>query len=233
MITHYGEPVSQQTTTARGVPNTTHPRRQEVVAPLGTATTGHLSIASGVNGLALSGDGTLPDLLQARFEGQIPDTSCRDGVVTIRYPRFSLTSWMSGLLEPTSTATIVLNGSIPWCIEIDGGVAALAADLTGVRLDRLRVGGGVSRAALLLPRPSGAVPVRFGGGVSELLILRPLTVPARLRVRGGASGLSFDQQQAGAVSGEIHWQSVEFDGAHDYYEIEVAGGARDLTIDAV
>jgi hypothetical protein len=231
MTIHHDEPLTQPVAMVWR-PLDAGPRRgREVTAPLGTAGTGHLAIASDVNGLALSGDGSMPDLLQARFEGQIPETSCGNGLVTIRYPRFSVTNWISGPFRPTSTAAIVLNGSIPWRIEIEGGVAALASDLRGVRLSDLCVGGGASRSALLLPHPSGAVPVRFGGGVSQLTIHRPHIVPVRLTVRGGAVCLALDRQHAGAIGGVIRWESDDFDGARDFYEIEIDGGARELTID--
>ena len=49
-------------------------------------------------------------------------------------------------------------------------------------------------------------------------------------LKGGASRLNFDEQSFDAVGGKVRLQSPGFDGAADRYEIEVSGGASEVTI---
>ena len=48
----------------------------------------------------------------------------------------------------------------------------------------------------------------------------------------GVSKLAFDEQRFGAVGGETHLQTPDYEGAADRYDIEVSGGASKLTVDA-
>ena len=202
-------------------------------APLAAATTGRLVFVPGASQVTIGADPALPDLYRARFDGEAPHVRAENGVLTICYPRHSIVDWVRDALRPNDRAArIVLNGTIPWRIEVDGGVSRLSADLRRLQLEALAIGGGASRVVLTLPRPTGVVPVRIGGGASNVAIHRPAGVAARLRVRGGATDLTFDDQEAGAVGGEVRWQSPGFAGAGDRYEIEVGGGASDLMIDA-
>jgi hypothetical protein len=51
-------------------------------------------------------------------------------------------------------------------------------------------------------------------------------------VRGGASNLTLDEQHLGAVGGETGLESSGYADATDRYDIEVYGGANNLTIEA-
>jgi len=73
------------------------------------------------------------------------------------------------------------------------------------------------------------VHVRFEGGASKVTLLHP-QVAAVLRVAGGASRLAFDGQRYGAVGGETRLESPGAGDAADRYEIEVGGGASELTV---
>ena len=49
-------------------------------------------------------------------------------------------------------------------------------------------------------------------------------------MKGGAATLAFDEQSFDAVGGKVRLQSTGYEGAHDRYEIEVSGGASEVTI---
>ena len=205
----------------------------DFAAPLDTATGGRLDFVPGASRVTIVGEAAMADLCRARFEGEAPDVRAAAGVVTLRYPRHSLGGLVRDLLRRDSdAATIALNGTIPWHVETAGGASRLTADLRALRLQRFRIVGGASRVMLTLPRPSGVVPIRIDGGASHLTIHRPAGVAARLRIRSGASGLTVDGQAMGAVGGEVRWQSPDDAIAADRYEIEIAGGATDLTVAA-
>jgi len=68
------------------------------------------------------------------------------------------------------------------------------------------------------------------GGVAWLRVRRPESVPARVRVTGGAAGLTLDRQRLGAVGGE---SAIETPGyAHDQprVDVEITGGAANVEV---
>ena len=125
---------------------------------------------------------------------------------------------------------VALNAAVPWEVEVRGGASEVDADLSGLGLSSFVLKGGISDLDLTLPEPSGVVPIRLSGGVSKVGIRRPAGVKARLSMKGGASKLTFDEQSFDAVGGKIRLQSSGYDEASDRYEIEVSGGASEVTI---
>ena len=217
----YNYPVSGGNTTQRAANQGDGP----LAAPLGSITGGRLEFVRGASNVTIHTDHATADLYHARSEGPEPTVRAEGGVVTITYPRtFHPFDWRKRTMEVT------LNGSILWEIRIRGGASRLDADLSGLRLGAFEVAGGASRVELRLPKPSGTVRLRIGGGASNVIICRPEDVAARVRVGGGATKLSLDEQHLGAIGGETRLESPEYATAVDRYEIEVTGGANNLTV---
>ena len=76
----------------------------------------------------------------------------------------------------------------------------------------------------------GAVPVRVSGGAYKTSIRRPAGTEARLDAKSGAATLTFDKQSYDALGGRVRLQSPGYDGAPDRYEVEVSGGASEISI---
>jgi hypothetical protein len=204
----------------------------DVVVPLAATTVGQLQIVPGASRVVIGADPALPELCRIAFAGKAPRVETGVGMVILRYPRHSLVGLVKEFLDDEHLAAyIVLNGSIPWQISVDGGASRLSADLSDGRLAALDIGGGASEVDLALPQPADVVPLRIGGGASRLTTHRPQGVAARLRVHGGASQLTFDAQHAAAIGGEIRWQTPNAEDAGDRYDVEVTGGARQYTLD--
>lgn len=199
--------------------------RNEISAPLGSATNGRLEFVHGAADVAIRSDAGMEDLYRARFEGSAPEVEVHGGTVTVRYPRrFGL----SGLRRQAGEFT--LNASIPWRVKVGGGLSELDADLGGIRLDSFEVGGGVSRVELTLDEPSGTVPVRIDGGASNVTIRRPEGVAASVLVAGGTSKLALDDQHLGGVGGKTRLESSGYAHATDRYEISITSGASDVAV---
>ena len=208
-----------------------YPDRQDFVAPLGSATSGRLVFAQGISRVHLRGEPSTDDLFHAHFEGAIPNVRVHGNSVTIQYPRYSPFDWLRYALSwGQQDGEVVLNGAIPWDIEVHGGASGIEADLDTLQLRSLDVGGGVSSINLLLARPVGIVPIRIHGGASKLSLRRPKGVAVRVHVRGGVSALALDDQFFGAVGGETRWESPEYKQATDAYDIVVSGGASNLSL---
>ena len=178
--------------------------------------------------VTLGTDPSLAELYHARYEGSPPRVRERGGVITIEYgPRFRFADW------GRQAADIRLNPSVGWRIEGPRGLVGLRADLSGARLLGIEVEHAVADAELTLARPAGPVQLWFRGGAREVTIHRPAGTAARVRVTGGSSGLTFDEQTYKAVAGEAAWQTSDFDEASDRYDIAFARGVRNVVVDTL
>jgi hypothetical protein len=205
---------------------------RDFAALLGSVTSGRLEVVRGVSRATIHVDPSMRDLYRAHFEGPVPGVSVQWGTVTIKYRRFSLSDWVRyALFWDRHMAEITLNGSIPWQIEIRGGVSDLTADLSGLQLSSLEVRGGASEIVATLPQPSGTVSVRVSGGASNVTLHRPVGIAARVHVSHGASKLTLDEQHFGAIGGDVRLETPDYHSTVDRYTIDVLAGASNLTID--
>ena len=216
-----------------GVAGRTAPKGQSndyFAAPLGSLSSGHLLFVSGTSNVTIYADPLMEDLYRARFKGQVPIVRVKGGTVSIvdtRFPRFGPRDfWLERPVE------VALNATITWHIEVRGSTSRLTADLHEVQLGSIKLAGGASRTEIMLPRPSATVSVHILGGASNVTIHRPEGVAARAHVVGGATNLTFDEKHFGAIGGEVNLQSPDYDDAANRYDIEVTGGANNLTIGA-
>jgi DNA-binding MarR family transcriptional regulator len=194
----------------------------EHAAPVGGLREARLLFRSGASDLTLGGDAGLSELYRARFEGAVPQVRLRDGVVTVQY--------RGGLLDfRRRKADLILNGSVSWDLEFQGGLSSMDARLTDVLVRSIEITGGASKVDIRLGRPDGIVPIKIRGGASELRIRRPSNSAARLSVEGGATRLELDGQKVGGTSGAT-LESTGAAKATDAYAISVVGGVSKLSV---
>lgn len=194
-------------------------------APRGDTTAGRLAFSAGVAQVTIDGDAPPGDLYRAHFDGPVPEIRVQDGTVAVRYRRFSL---FEG--RPRGSR-FSLSSSIPWDLEVQGGVAKFSADLRSLTLRSFLLKGGGSELEIDLPAPAGVVPLRISGGVSRLTVRRPAGTALTLQISGGASRLAMDGQEFGAMGGPIRLQSREHQEGGDHYSLEITGGASRLTVE--
>ena len=207
-------------------------------APVGGVTSGRLVFLSGAPRISVRGDAALTELCRAKFEGPVPRMRVRDGVVTVSYPRFGWFDWRAQIAGQTieasahwrkDTGEIALNCAIPWSIELRGGVSQWSADLRTVRLAAFELKGGASKVDLILPKPTGIVPIRIGGGISRVSIERPSGTAMSLSIHGGAGQLVVDTEVYRSA-GHLSIKTPGAETAADRYDIEVSGGASKMLI---
>jgi len=196
----------------------------ELRAPLGSATRGRLEITNGVAGMTLRANPAMAELCAGRFQGKPPTMQVEGGTVriTLRHKRVQLR---------THTADLALSPRVPWDVDISSGVWRLRADLRGLRVGSFAASGGAADMTLLLPAPEGTVPVRLSGGAHKLTIRRPPGVAARVRVGTGVRRLTLDTLHLGSADGETRWETPDFEAASGRYDVEIDGGANQLTFD--
>ena len=207
-------------------------------APVGAVTIGRLVFLSGAPRIGVRGDPTLTELYRAKFAGPVPRMRVRGGVVTVTYPRFGWFDWRAQIagqkIEASAhwrkdTGEIALNCTIPWSIELRGGVSQWSADLRTVRLAAFELKGGASKVDLILPKPTGIVPIRIGGGISRVSIERPSGTAMSLSIHGGAGELVVDTEVYRST-GHLSIKTPDAESAADRYDIEVSGGASKMLI---
>jgi hypothetical protein len=170
----------------------------------------------------------MPDLYRAHFTGRKPAVRVHDGTVTIRYHRGLFLDWLGAPREPL--AAIALSGSLPWELEFHGGVSRLTADLRGLRLLSVDLLGGASHVTMSLPRPVGTVFIHIAGGVSDIILQRPVGVAVRALISGSSSDLRLDDRYIGASPRSVRWQTPDYERAGGRYDISIAGSASRLAI---
>jgi len=124
-----------------------------------------------------------------------------------------------------------LNSTIPWKIAIDGGASTDTLNLTSVHVTSIELNAGASREDITLGVPSGTVPITVNGGAATVNVHRPKGVAVSATVSGGAANLTFDGRQSHAI-GTVTAKTSDYDSASDRYQIQVSGGASNVTVDA-
>jgi DNA-binding MarR family transcriptional regulator len=195
----------------------------EHAAPLGGLKAARLMFRSGAQELRLRSGRSPVDLYRARFDGATPHVRVRDGRVLVQYRGIPF-DWRKRV------ATINLNTTIPWAVEIVGGVVRVEADLREVDLQRFDLTGGSERLQLELGHPKAEVPIHVIGGVKTLRLERPTGSALSLVVQGGAGRIEFDGQTLGRKGGEITLTSRGWSGAGDRFGLKVVGGAKSIEI---
>jgi len=194
-------------------------------APLGSVRSGRLVFANGASRLTLRASSGMEELYRSSFEGPPPRVEVKDGTVTFRRSR------RFALFDPRRhSEEVTLSTAVPWRIEIRGGASEVNAHLDGLDLSELEIRGGASAFRVELPEPSGEVPVRLSGGASEIVVRRPPGVAARVRLKGWASQLTFDDRTYGGVGNDLRLQSPGYEDAAGRYNVEVYGSASDITL---
>jgi DNA-binding MarR family transcriptional regulator len=195
-------------------------------APLGAIDQARLLLRSGGWNLSITGSAPRMELFRARFEGSLPRVRVRDGTVVVAY--------RSGMREifdwRKRGATISLNPTIPWIVEVHGGMSKAGADLSAIELRAFELSGGADRIRLGLGAPSGIVPVRLSGGANDLRVECPRDVAVRLRLTGGANRVELDEQRILGSASDVTLESAGASHAEARFDIEVSGGTNKVTV---
>jgi DNA-binding MarR family transcriptional regulator len=206
--------------------HTATPGAEELSEPLARHKLGRFEIARGATNLTLESCAG-EQLYRAHYAGPPPRVRTEGGHIVLQYKQgaFGLFSARKYALQ------IALNEAIPWELVLRGGASKVAANLKELKLKSFELRGGASHVTLELPPPSRTVPVRVSGGSSHLKLVRPRHTPVRVQVTGGVSHLSIDKLELGAVGGTARWESPDYEASKDRFEIQISGGASQLSIE--
>ena len=192
-------------------------------APLSGLTSARLFIRTGLSEVRLRSGAPAGELYRAEFQGATPQVRLRDGRVIVQYRGLPF-DWRK------RKATFGLNTTIPWSIEIVGGVGRVEADLRSVDVSKFELTGGTETFQLELGTPRGETGVRIVGGARTIRLERPSTVPVRLSLHGGTGQVLLDGTSLGEKGGKATMGSPGWDRAKDRYNVEVVGGSKSIEI---
>ncbi|MHB8631337.1 MAG: LiaF transmembrane domain-containing protein, partial [Candidatus Limnocylindria bacterium] len=84
-----------------------------------------------------------------------------------------------------SDVVVTVANDLPVSLEVNAGAGEFVMDLRDVRTTDAHLSVGASSTTVILPRPTGDVPIELDGGASSVSIVIPSDVEARISVSGG------------------------------------------------
>lgn len=191
-----------------------------------------LTISSGLAHACIVIDPAAPDLLAIECgDGPRPRIRLAGGELALTWRR-SFGDWLRDVFTPgRGDVTIVLHPAVEWTVAIRGGLSGVELDLSAGTLARIDIAGGCSHVLLDLPPPAAVVPIRISGGASHLGIRRPAETGVGLGVAGGIAMLRLDDRSLDAIGGAAQLDTGDVTRGVPHYELTIAGGASDLSIE--
>jgi hypothetical protein len=196
-----------------------------VTAGRGGLDTADLELASGVTTLVLhSGDigGALYRAVTPPGAGVLPAAVVSGGHVVVQLRS-------SGTGGP-SVLDVTLSSAVAWTVHEDGGATEATVDMSAGGLAVLDFAAGIARIDATLPRPSGTVVVRLGGGASEFTVHVPAGVPTRVAFDGGAGSATVDGTVHTGIAGGTSYAPNGWDAASDRVDVDNTAGVSTFTL---
>ena len=145
----------------------------------------------------------------------------------------------NGFLHPVDNGDIQIRlaSDVPTSLTLNVGAGEFDVDLSDVRVSDARVNVGASSLRFVLPKPTGDVSIRLNGGASNIVIVVPDGVDARVATTGGLLSLRSDNTRLGSGGGTggcvACGSSVETSGygsAHDRVTVTISAGASSIVV---
>jgi hypothetical protein len=198
-----------------------------VSLPRGSTTTAGLDLESGVSAVDITTadlHGGLMTAITPGNAGIVPSlTTGANGIVRVDVPHAAGGGGPSKLV-------VVLDRSVTWSVFLDGGASTERIDLRGANANVVDLGAGVSRATVMLPRPTGTDLLRMTGGASKLVIGVPKGSPTRVHVKGGASSVQIGPVSHTGVGAPATYDSHGYAGATNRIDLEIESGVSALVV---
>lgn len=185
----------------------------------------------GAANITMTGAGIGDDMFRAHIEytGRKPDVSFDNSSGDLRISQSSTPGFF--FQNRRFVLNLQLNPSVTWKIAVNSGSSTDTFNLSGVHVAGIDMNTGASREDITVGAPSGTVPISFNGGALTVNVHRPQGAAASVTVSGGAVSLSFDGRQSHAV-GTLTARTSDYDSATNRYQVQVNGGASNVTVDA-
>lgn len=116
------------------------------------------------------------------------------------------------------TMAVKVSSDVPMTIRLESGAGEFSLDLREVKATDVRIETGASSLTLILPKPTGDVPVRIQAGASSIVIEVPPGVEAKVSTSGGL------------VSASGRTETPGYAAATDRVTVSVQAGASSIAV---
>jgi hypothetical protein len=210
----------------------------DVSAPRGDATAMSLTLNGGAT-RSYHVTGGASQLVEAHSAN--PDLRLRVSRSSSGRPDVRLDQSSGGFFHPVPIAAgdieIRLASDVPASLTINVGAGEFDVDLSDVRVSDAKVNVGASSMRFVVPKPSGDVAIRMNGGASNIVLVVPDGVEARIATTGGLLSLRSDNTRVGSGGGiggcVACGSSIETSGygaAHDRVTLTISAGASSIVV---
>jgi hypothetical protein len=127
-----------------------------------------------------------------------------------------------------SLIAVRVPSDLPLSLTMNAGAGEFTLDLHDVKTTDARLNVGASSTTIVLPRPTGEVPIRVDGGASSLVLELPSDVEARITVSGGLMSLNTTNPRLSKTGNTV--ETVGYATAQDRVTVTVNGGASSVAI---
>ena len=156
------------------------PVAQAVSIERGTSTTATMRFQVGAGRFELSGGAT------ALLEASSQNADLRERVTrTGGRADVRLEQEFHGFTGLDRAVSAKVASDVPMTIRLESGAGEFTLDLREVKATDVRVDTGAAELTVILPKPTGNVPVTIHAGASSIIIEVPAGVEAKVTVKGG------------------------------------------------
>jgi hypothetical protein len=207
---------------------------QSLELPLEGASRAKVLIRFGAGRLTLAGGAGAGSIVEGSFRGGVEHSLNRSGNelgLELRVPSdfflnfVSPWTWWTG---PRLEWDARLNETVPLDVDIETGASDSRLDLSGLRVEKLRLSSGASSVEVTMPSAVGHTEARIESGAASLTIRVPAGVAARIEMESGLASASVDAARFPKV-GKIY-QSSDFDTAASRLDLHVEAGVASVDI---
>jgi hypothetical protein len=207
---------------------------ENVSVPLQGAARADVRIRHGAGRLALRG-GAGPDVLAAgSFTGGMRHQESRQGDtldVEMRVPEDLWMNfggpWIFGPWTPILW-DVQMNDRIPMTLDLETGAGESKLDLSGMKVEDIRLKTGASSTEMTLPARAGKTKVKVISGAASVVLRIPDGVAARVAVESGLAGIIVDQNRFPRSGGG--YQSADYNRAENSVDIKIETGVGAVEI---
>jgi hypothetical protein len=124
----------------------------------------------------------------------------------------------------TSHVQVTVANDVPASLTLDAGAGEFLVDLSDVKATDVRINVGAASLRVVLPKPTGDVPVTISAGASSVIIEIPGGVEARVTTTGGLTSTHVENPR---VSGS---ETSGYATATDRVTVRVTGGVSSVVV---
>ncbi|MDQ6859104.1 MAG: DUF5668 domain-containing protein [Chloroflexota bacterium] len=117
---------------------------------------------------------------------------------------------------------------LPLSLTMNAGAGEFTLDLHDVKTTDARLNLGASSTTIVLPRPTGDVPLRVEGGASSLVLELASDVEARITVSGGLMSLSTTNPRLAKTGNTV--ETAGYAAAKDRVTVTINGGVTSVAV---